>query len=104
MRLSRKELHDFFEVGMVIKATDSIAELTLGVLFLTLSSQAVNNAIFFIFGDDLTAQPRDVIWNFLCHGFNGLSTGVQSFWAIIFLLHGTAKILLVAGLLTKKLW
>lgn len=102
--LSRKKLHTLFEAGVLIKATDSIAEITLGILFLTLSLETVNKIIFFVFGDELTEQPRDAIINFFFHNFNGLSAGSQSFWAFIFLAHGTAKILLVIGLAKKKLW
>jgi uncharacterized membrane protein len=104
MLLSKEKLHAFFEVGVAIKAVDSIAEAALGILFLTLTSQTVNKIIFFIFGDELTEQPRDAIWNVLLHGFNGLSASMQSFLAIIFLAHGAVKILLVLGLVKKKLW
>ncbi len=100
----RQKLHILFEAGMLIKAIDSIAEVSLGILFLSLSPETVNKIIFFMFGNELTEQPRDALWNFLLHDFNGLSASTQSFWAIVFLAHGLAKILLVAGLAKKKLW
>lgn len=99
-----KKLHILFEASAFIKATASTIEIILGVLFLTLSSQTVNRVIFFIFRDELTEQPRDPIWNFLLHGFNGLSTSVQHFWALIFIAHGVVIIFLVVGLVKDKLW
>jgi uncharacterized membrane protein len=100
----RQRLHVLFEAGVLIKAIDSVAEISLGILFLILSPQAVNRIVFFLFGDELTEQPRDALWNFLLHNFSGISAGTQHFWAVIFLAHGLAKILLVAGLVKKRLW
>jgi uncharacterized membrane protein len=102
--MNKEKLHKFFEAGVIVKAIDSIGEITLGVLFFVLSSQTVNQIIFFIFGDELTEQPRDWIWNILLHNFNGLSASSQQFWAIIFVAHGLAKIILLIGLIKKKLW
>lgn len=103
MLISKKRLHILFEAGAVIKAIASLTEITLGILFLTLSSATVNSIIFFITGDELTEVPRDPIWNFLFYGFNGLSTGAQHFWAFIFIAHGLVVMLLVIGLVKEKL-
>lgn len=99
-----KRLHLLFQAGALIKAIGSVVEIILGILFLSLSSQTVNGIIFFIFGDELTEQPRDPIWIFLLHGWDGVSTSVQHFWAGIFIAHGLAVMFLVIGLLIKKLW
>lgn len=104
MIISKKRLHVLFEAGAFLKAIGSMAEIVLGVLFLSLSSQTVNKVIFFIFGDELTEQPRDPIWVFLLHGFNGISASVQHFWAFIFIAHGVVIMLLILGLIKKKLW
>ena len=99
----KKKLHILFEAGALLKAVTSVTEIVLGILFLTLSSQTVNKIIYFVTGDELTEQPRDPIWNFFFHGFNGLSTDVQHFWAIIFIAHGLVVMLLVIGLVKEKL-
>ena len=100
----KEKLHTFFEAGVIVKAIDSIGEITLGILFFTVSSQTVNGVISFIFGDELTEQPRDLIWRILLHNFNGISPSSQSFWAILFVTHGVIKIILLFGLIKKKLW
>ncbi len=102
--MNKEKLHRFFEAGVIVKAIDSIIEITLGILFFVLSSQTVNRVIFYIFGDELAEQPRDMIWNILLHNFNGLSAGSQQFWAIVFVAHGIAKIILLIGLVKRKLW
>ena len=100
----RERLHILFEASAFIKAASSTAEIILGILFFTLNPQVVNKILFFILGDELTEQPRDPIWNFLFHGFTGLSAGSQHFWAVIFITHGVAIMLLVIGLIEKRLW
>lgn len=87
-----------------MKGITATAEVILGILFLTISSQTVNKVIFFIFGDELMEQPRDPIWNFFLHGFNGLSTSVQHFWAFIFIAHGVVIMFLIVGLVKEKFW
>jgi uncharacterized membrane protein len=101
---SKENIHKFFEAGLIIKSIDCVGEVTLGVLFLVLSPDTVNRIIFFMTRDELTEKPRDFIWNILLHNFNGLTPGSQSFWAVVFLANGLAKVLLVIGLATKRLW
>lgn len=101
---TQKNLHTLFEWGVVIKGIDSIFEMALGVTLAVSGPAFLNTAIFRLFGDELTETPRDPIWNFLFHGWNGLTPGSQVFWAVIFLAHGIAKLLLVLGLWSKRLW
>lgn len=102
--VSKKRLHVLFEASALLKAIGSIAEIILGILFFLLSPQIVNRVIFFIFGDELTEVPRDPIWVFLLHGFNGFSASAQHFWGITFIAHGIAILCLVIGLVKKKFW
>lgn len=101
---SEKNLHTFFEAGALLKACDSAIEMGLGLSFYFISTAAINRVIFALFGDELTEQPRDFIWNLLLHNFQGLSGGVQSLWAFLFVGHGILKLFLVGGMLKKKLW
>jgi uncharacterized membrane protein len=104
MLLSKKRLHIFFEAGIFIKAITSTVEIVLGILFLSLSTQTVNRVISFIFGDELTEQPRDPIWSFFLHNFSVVTVSIQHFWAIIFIAHGVAILFLIMGLVKKALW
>jgi len=101
---SEKNLHALFEAGVFLKTCDSVVETTLGLIFYFLSTPTVNRVIFALFGDELTEQPRDFLWNLLLHNFQGLSGSIQSLWAFLFVGHGILKLLLVAGMFKKKLW
>ena len=102
--ISKERLHILFEASALLKGIAAVSEIILGILFITLSSQTVNKVIFFIFGDELTEQPRDPIWNFLLHGFNGVTADIQHFWAFLFIAHGIVVMFLITGLIKKKFW
>lgn len=97
-------IHKFFEVGLLIKTLDSIAEVILGILFYILSPLAVNNLINAVLGNELMEQPRDWLFNAFFHGWHGLPPETQYLWAFIFLSHGLVKLFLVIGLYKEKLW
>jgi len=101
---SEKNLHTLFNAGIIIKAFDSIGEITLGLSFYFLSTPIINRIIIALFGDELTEQPRDAVWSFLLHNWSGISGNTQYVWAFIFLAHGITKIFLVIGLVKNKLW
>lgn len=98
-----KYFRALFNAGIFVKAIDSVGEITLG-LFLAFNPQAINNFVIGLFGDELMEQPRDGIWGFLLHGWNGFSVADQHLWAFIFLAHGITKVFLVIGLMNNKLW
>lgn len=105
MRLFReRNLHEFFEIGVVLKAIDSSVELITGSLLLLLSPAAVQSAITAITGDELTEVPRDFLWKIVVQTFQGFAAYPQTFWAILLLAHGIVKMFLVIGLLKNKIW
>lgn len=99
-----KTLHALFNAGIIVKAIDSLGEIALGLLFYFLGAPTINRIVMAVFGDELTEQPRGAVWNFLFHGWHGVSNGGQYFLAYIFLAHGLAKISLVIGLVKDKMW
>lgn len=102
--LSEKNYRFFFDISVLIKAVVSVGEIALGIVFYAVSTETVNKIIFFVIGAETAEQPRDLLWNYLLHGFQGLTPETQSFWAFILLSHGVVKIFLVYGLLNNKLW
>lgn len=111
--LTEKNYHRFFEFGVIVKLAISIGETLLGILLYFVSTETINNIIYYFLGSELREVPRDRIWAFLLRGLEGFSgpasqgfigAGAQSFWAFIFLTHGLAKLFLAVGLLKNKLW
>lgn len=101
---SEKNLHTFFDAGIVLKLIDSIGEVLLGILFIFLDTAAMNRIAIAIFGDETAEQPFQAIWNFTLHSFAQLSNNSQAFLAFIFISHGIIKLILIAGLAKDKLW
>jgi len=101
---SEKNLHTFFDAGIIIKLIDSIGEVILGILFLTVSADTMNRVTNAIFGDEITEQPLRAIWNFTLHSFAQISNNSQNFLAFIFISHGIVKLILIVGLAKDKLW
>jgi uncharacterized membrane protein len=54
--------------------------------------------------DELREDPRDLIANYLLAAAQRLSLASEHFAALYLLSHGVIKILLVVGLLSRKLW
>jgi|SRR6185437_15227337 len=101
--LEEKGLHDAFEIGVVLKGLDGIAEFVGGFLLLFISPGTIQNIFLFFARHEFTEDPRDFVANSLLHFVQGFSA--QSlFYAWLFIIHGAVKIVLVAGLLKNKLW
>ena len=96
--------HDFFEGGIILKLIIAIGEAILGILFYFVSTPTLNNIFFFLIGQEGVEQPRNLLWGYIVHGYQGLVGPNQPFWAFLFLSHGLVKIVLAWALLKNKLW
>jgi uncharacterized membrane protein len=101
---SEKNLHTFFDAGIILKLIDSIGEVILGILFLFVTTDAMNRIASTVFGDEITEQPLRSIWHFVLQSFAQISNNSQDFLAFIFISHGIIKLILIAGLAKDKLW
>jgi uncharacterized membrane protein len=99
-----RELHDAFEVGVIIKGLDGIAELIGGFLLLFISGETIQNIFLFFARHELAEDPKDLVANYLLHLIGGLSIQTQLFYGWLFIIHGAVKVFLVAGLVRGKLW
>jgi uncharacterized membrane protein len=103
IRKFRKTLHRLFEVGILIKGIDGGLELLGGLLLLVLSPGTISGIVFFFVQAELKEDPTDLIVNLLLHTTrNVLQNKVLA--SVFLLVHGVAKLLLVAGLLANKRW
>src|SRR5689334_22925066 len=95
--LSEKNLHTFFDAGIILKLVSSVSEIVIGFLALFLNEQLANRIFYAIFGDEINEPPFRTIWNVIVHGFAQISNNSQGFLAFIFLSHGFVKLILIAG-------
>jgi uncharacterized membrane protein len=105
MNKPRKErtLHDAFEVSILLKGIDGIAELIGGILLLIVPPDTIQNIFLFFARDELAEDPKDFVANHLLHFVERFSTQ-STFYSWLFIIHGAVKIFLVAALSKNKLW
>ena len=93
-----------FEVSIIAKGLDGLAELIGGLLLLVVTPTTINNVATAITQHELSEDPHDLIATRLLHLSNGLTDSAVRFAAAYLLLHGVVKVVLVAALLRTKLW
>ncbi len=101
--LKEKSLHGAFEIGVVVKGIDGIAELVGGFLLLFVSPGTIQNIFLFFARREFAEDSKDLVANYLLYFLQGLSTRTI-FYGWLFIVHGAVKVFLVAGLLKHKLW
>lgn len=95
-------IHELFEVGIILKGLNALAQIILGALLLIFPNVAEIVQAFVT--NELVEDPSDFFVTHLQGLTTGLSPQTQLFAALYLLSHGLIKIVLVAGLLRNKLW
>ena len=93
-----------FEIGIIAKGLNGVAELIGGLLLLFVSPTRLRHLAGALTQGELSEDPHDFIATHLLHSANGLTGDAVLFGAIYLLIHGLVKIVLVIALLLNKLW
>lgn len=93
-----------FEIGIIAKGLNGVAELIGGLLLLFVTPSRIQNLAGAITQGELSEDPNDFIATHLLHTANGLTGDAVLFGAIYLLIHGLVKVALVVALLLNKLW
>jgi uncharacterized membrane protein len=99
-----RALDTTFRVSLVVKAIDGVLELIGGVLLLVVSPAQITAVVRFLTQHELAEDRHDVFANLLVHAAGSLSVSATVFGAIYLLLHGLVKVVLVAAVLSGRLW
>jgi uncharacterized membrane protein len=102
--LNEKRLHAAFEIGVVLKGLNALAECAAGIALHFLAVDQIRAFVAALVHGELIEDPRDFIANYLVHAADGFSAGGKSFATFYLLSHGIVKLILVAGLLRDKAW
>lgn len=102
--INSKWVHISFELGLLIKTIDSLAEIIGGFLLLYLNPHRMNHFLFFLTHRELSEDPDDLIANALIRFGHSFSISTQNFMVFYLLSHGIVKIILVLLLWRRKLW
>jgi uncharacterized membrane protein len=93
-----------FEIGIIAKGLNGLAELVGGVLLLFVTPSSIHRLVALLTQGELSEDPHDFIAHYLLHTANGLTGGAVLFGAIYLLTHGAVKVGLVIAILLNKLW
>ncbi len=102
--LRQQNLHLIFTISLILKGAFALFEALGGVLAYFVSQLSLLNFVNTITGGELAEDPQDIIANFLRQSAQLLSVSSQRFIAFYLLSHGVIKLLLIIGLLSRKLW
>ena len=102
--LTEKRLHAAFEVGVVLKGLNGLAELVGGIVLWFASVDLIRSIVGALVHSEVIEDPQDHVANYLMHMAERVSVGGKNFAAFYLFSHGVVKLILVAGLLRNKLW
>lgn len=106
MRGSRqKDLLDrTFEVAIILKGLDGVLEAVGGLILLLVTPATINRIVTTLTQHELSQDPHDFVATHLINTAHGLTRGSVLFASLYLLAHGAVKIVLVAALLSNRLW
>jgi len=93
-----------FEIGIILKGINGLAELVGGLLLLFATPGSIRRLAVLLTQGELSEDPHDFIARHLLHTASGLTGSAVLFGAVYLLLHGAVKVVLVIALLLNKLW
>lgn len=96
--------HDLFDVGILLKGAHAIIEIFGGVFTFLVSPGLILRFVTKIARGELLEDPNDSFTRYLLHLAYGISIGTKQFVAFYLLSHGIINLILVIGLLKKKIW
>ena len=102
--VSEKRLHEAFEIGVILKGLNALAELVSGIVLYFTSVETLVGVVNWLVHDELLEDPRDWIANTLLNAAQHFSIGGKTFAAYYLISHGVVKLILVAGLLRNRAW
>ena len=102
--ISEKRIHAAFEIGIILKGLNALAELIAGVVLYFTSVETLTAIVKALVHDELLADPHDLIANALMNMTEHFNVGGKRFAALYLLSHGLVKLVLVVGLLRNQRW
>jgi uncharacterized membrane protein len=100
----KDRLDRLFQIGIIAKGLNGLAELVGGLMLLFQTPGGIRHLAIVLTQGELSEDPHDFVARYLLHTANGLTGSAVFFGAIYLLLHGAVKVVLVTALLLNKLW
>ena len=103
-RQQKSIVHVSFEIALLLKGLNGLAEILGGVSMLFLSPGRLDWLTHFVTHHELAEDPRDAVANFLLQLSSGFTAGTQHFFMFYLMSHGIVKCFLIFMLWRRKLW
>ena len=104
MKLTEKQIHLFFKIGVWSKGIDGALEMIAGFALLFTRPESLRNLVGWLTQGELQEDPTDFVATHLVAFFHQLSISTRHFASAYLLVYGITKMGLAAGLLRGKLW
>ena len=104
MKLTEKQIHFLFKIGVWSKGIDGSLEAIAGFALLFTTPASLRNLVDWLTQGELQEDPTDFVANHLVDFFHQLSISTKHFASVYLLVYGITKIGLATGLLRGKLW
>ncbi len=101
---AQKRIHLFFDIGIIIKGVDGVAELVFGIFLILEPSGTIPALLRLLATRELGEDPHDFFATLALHTSNTLSIQVVSAIAIYALTRGIIKIFLSVQLWRERFW
>jgi len=102
--MHEKRIHQIFVVSVLAKGAHALIEIAGGIALYFISTATIVGAIKRYSYDELIEDKHDWIATHLLDFARHFSVAEHHFYAAYLLSHGLIKVVLVAGLLRRKVW
>jgi uncharacterized membrane protein len=102
--VSEKKITTLFRISLIVKVTQGCLEVVLGVLFLYVKTDTIALLFQEFIRDELAENSYSKTSNFIIQTGNSIIAAGSLFIGIYLLSHGIVKLLLIIGVIKKKLW
>lgn len=102
--VDERRIHQIFEVSVWLKGAHALIECVGGILLYVVTTDTIASWVKVFTQDELIEDPNDFIAGYLSQTASHFSVASKEFYAFYLLSHGLIKLLLVVGLLRRKLW
>jgi uncharacterized membrane protein len=102
--MNERRIHQVFLLSVFLKGAHAVIECAGGLALALISTTAIANLVNRFTQEELIQDPNDFLATHLLGWAQNFSVATKQFYAFYLLSHGVVKLLLVVGLLKRKLW
>lgn len=97
-------LHQLFELAILIKGVDGVLELTGGILLVSMNQSTMDAVVIFLTQHEFSFDHHDIFMTHAIQIFRQFTSGSRMFGTFFLIGHGFIKIWLMFAVWQNKLW